>query len=128
MKTITFSNSRDPVLPSYKNLKILQLSDHIKIKNFLLVHNNINNDLPLAFNDIFQLTKNIHSHSTRSAIHYNLRPPIVNTNKYGQHIINYKSITIWNSLQNKYATDKFHLCQKSLCKQKFTRIPLTMNE
>ena len=120
LKTITFSNSRDPVLPLYKSLKILQLSDHIKIKIFLLVHDYINNNLPLAFNDIFQLTKNIHSHSTRNATHYNLRPPIVNTNKYGLHSINYKNITTWNSLQNKYATDKFHLCQKSLYKQQLT--------
>ena len=32
LKTITFSNSRDPVLPLYKNFKILQLSDHIKMR------------------------------------------------------------------------------------------------
>ena len=120
LKIITFSNSRDPVLPLYKNLKILQLSDHMKINFFLLVHDYINNNLPLSFNDSFQLTKNIHSHSTCSATHYNHRPPIVNTNKYGLHSINYKSITIWNSVQNKYAIDKFHLRQKSLCKQKLT--------
>ena len=46
LKTIIFSNSRDPVLPLYKNLKFLQISDHIKINFFLLVHDYINNNLP----------------------------------------------------------------------------------
>ena len=50
--------------PLYKNSKILKLIDLIKLNNILFVYDQINNNLPNAFKNYFQLKRQQHNQFT----------------------------------------------------------------
>ena len=76
-------NCATQVSPIYKVSKILKLSDNIKLCNFLLVFDDVNNKLPPALANIFQMIANSHKYSTRSSVQYNVTIPSARTTVYG---------------------------------------------
>ena len=64
IKIINFANFRDLILPQYKSLKILKLSDNRKLLNFMHVLDDINHNRPPALENTFQLIANSHDYST----------------------------------------------------------------
>ena len=55
IRTINFASYYDSRNPLYKNIRILEFDDQIKIQNFLLAHDFFNNNLPETFNKLFSL-------------------------------------------------------------------------
>ena len=49
IRIINFSGYNDPVDPIYHKLKVLKLGDHVKLQNFLYVHNSLNNKVPMNY-------------------------------------------------------------------------------
>ena len=56
IKIINFANFRNPVTPLYKAMKIIKLSDNIRINNFLFVFDDFSRLLPPALQNAFQLS------------------------------------------------------------------------
>ena len=105
----------DHVSPSYKDLKILKLKDHITLLNCLLVHNFFSNRLPTSFNEFFVPLSGAHSHETRGSIKNLLFIPSVNSVRYGRKSVKLQAIKDWNSICNIFTTtDLLKLSKKKV--------------
>ena len=69
---MNYESYRETNSPSYKESIILSLLDNIRLQNFLYVLDDINNNLPPALNNTFQLTSTSHDYATRSSLHVKL--------------------------------------------------------
>ena len=96
MHIISFKGPLESSKLLYKNQKILQLTDIAKRNNYQLVFDQINKNLPDAFEQYF--TQNADGHNTRRGI---LNVPMVNTTKYGSNSITLKAIKDWSNLLTK---------------------------
>ena len=114
---MNFANFRDSSTPLYKASKILKLTDNIKLNNFLFVLDEINDTLPPALRDAFQLTAHCHDYSTRSTTQHKVNIPSVKTTIYGLRSITFQSSHEWNFFINHF-NDKFlHTKSKTVCKK-----------
>ena len=86
----------------YKNSKILKFTDQIKVKNFLLVHDSINGQLPYSLRDTFTLTKNNHPIQTRHSAYYTMIQPRIHTVNYGEYSIKFQAVKLWNKIMHKF--------------------------
>ena len=95
LRILNFKGPLEHSSPLYKNSKILKLIDLIKPNNILFVYDQINNNLPNAFENYFQLKRQQHNHFTRGNT---LNVPQVNSSLYGSNSITLSAIRNWNSL------------------------------
>ena len=77
IKIINFTNIRDRMTPLYKAMKIIKLSDKIRINNFSFVFD----DFSGLLQNVFQLSAS-YSYVTRSSTHKMVKLPIVRTTVY----------------------------------------------
>ena len=91
---------RDSVTPLYKVSKILKLSDNIRLLNFLLGFDEVNDKLPPALTNTFQLTANSHYYSARGSVNQEVYIPFVRTTVYNLKSITFQSCQEWNFLIN----------------------------
>ena len=98
LRILNFKGSLEHSSPLYKNSKILKLIELIKLNNILFVYDQINNNLPNAFENYFQLKRQQHNHFTRGNT---LNVPQVNTSLYGSNSITLSAIRDWNALHGK---------------------------
>ena len=68
IKIINFASMHDSVTPLYKVSKILKLSDNIRLLNFLLVFDDVNEKSPPALKNTFHLTANSRYYPTRGSV------------------------------------------------------------
>ena len=68
LRILNFKGPLEHSSPLYKNSKILKLTDLIKLNNILFVYDQINNNLPNAFENDFQLKRQQHNNFTRGKI------------------------------------------------------------
>ena len=64
LRILNFKGPLEHSSPLYKNSKILKLIDLIKPNNILFVYDQINNNLPNAFKNYFQLKRQQHNQFT----------------------------------------------------------------
>ena len=117
IKIINFANIYDPILPLYKESKILKLSDNIKLLNFLYVLDEINHNMPPALENTFQLVASSHDYLTRKSVQHNVSVPSVRTTIYGLKSIKYQSCQPWNLFINHFKDTLLHTKSKSVCKK-----------
>ena len=120
IRIINFSGYNDPVDPIYHKLKVLKLGDHVKLQNFLYVHNSLNNQVPEPLKDAFTFMTERCS-ATRSTVKNKLALPKVRTLPYGLNSIKYRSVAIWNVAANDFPLSSPHLKSISLCKKQFIK-------
>ena len=117
IKILNFANFRDSSTPLYKASKILKLTDNIKLNNFLFVLDEINDTLPPALHDTFQLTAHSHDYSMCSTTQHKVNIPSVKTTIYELRSITFQSSHDWNFFINHF-NDKFlHTKRKTFCKK-----------
>ena len=117
MRIINFKEFSTPSKPLYAECGLLKLSDTIKLKNCLFVHDFLRNLLPNCFEDYF-LTLNLayNNHITRSSSLGALFLPLRNTSTYGINSITYKSIQCWNQITNTFKINLSELTRTNLKK------------
>ena len=103
--------------PFYQQSKILKLYDHVKMKNFLLIHNYHNKELPKTLQNHFTQYKNTHSYNTKSLKQNCLKLPSPLTTNFGINSITYKSISTWNWFIKTFASKELSSISKYQCKQ-----------
>ena len=98
LRLITFSG----LAPSHQlflELKLLRITDIIKLNNVLLIYNILNGKSPPRVTELFHLTPYPEHHSTRGSSKNMLVKPICRTTIYGINSIIYQSIVHWNEMQ-----------------------------
>ena len=122
IRIMSFANFQEESTPLYNKCGILKLSDHIKLENFIYVHNSIRNNLPMPLRGSFQLTENLHDNCTRGATMHKMVLPKVRT-IYGLNSIKYKSTATWNYMVS--VLPKVHSASKEMCKKNITEYFIT---
>ena len=115
LEIINFARFGDSVTPLYKVSKILKLSDNIKLLNFLLVFNEVNDKLPPALK-IYLLTANSHYYPTCGSINHKVS---VRTTVYGLKSM-FQSCQESNFLINYFRDKSLPRESKNICKQIFS--------
>ena len=121
IRIINFSNFKDHVDPLYKKSDILKFSDHVKLQNFMFVHNSLNNKLPTPLNNAFTFISENHSQNTRASSQNKISLPNARTSLYGLNSIKYRSVAAWNNIVNDLPLESPHLKNVSLCKKQITK-------
>ena len=104
------------VTPLYKAMKIIKLSDNIRINNFLFVFDDFSGLLPPALN-AFQLSASSYSYLTRSSTHKMVKLPIVRTTVYGLKSIKFQACHEWNFFNKHFKSKLLHSKSKFICKK-----------
>ena len=120
IRIINFSKYNDPVDPIYHKLNVLKLCDHVKLQNFLYVHNCLNNKIPEPLKESFTFMTESCSY-TRSTIENKLALPKVRTLPYGLNSIKYRSVAVWNVVANEFPSRSPQLKSIPLCKKQFIK-------
>ena len=120
LRIINFSKFNEHRNPIYLKFKILKFNDHIKVLNFLFVHDCINNNIPMSLCDTFVPANKAHKYPTRNADNTNIVLPKAKTTGAGLNSIKYQSTSIWNSLNSKFTDENFHDRGRSYCKNFIT--------
>ena len=121
LRIINFSNFSDPSTPLYHKSEILKISDHVKLQNFLFVHNALKGDIPLPLNNYFQIAAESYPINTRGASQHKLLLPKARTQNYGINSIKYRSTAFWNYMVSLIPEEKFHLQSRYVCKKSITK-------
>ena len=117
IRIINFAPYNSPTNHLYMNSKILKFTDHIKLQNFLLVHDDFNKKVPLALQNSFTPAINTHKYPTRGATNFKMILPKIKKVTYGEYSISYQAAKFWNSIVSKYPDEKLHLKSRSFCKK-----------
>ena len=130
VRIINFANYREPSNPLYYKSNILKFSDFVKLQNFHHVHNALNDNLPVPFNNLFTITTDTQNYyDTRGAAQttqpsqaaqYKMLLPKVRTQMYGINSATYQSAAAWNTIVSNFPDEKFHLQSKYTCKREIT--------
>ena len=121
IRIINFGNFRDPVAPLYKKSRILKINDHVKVHNFLFVHNSLRGNIPVPLRNYFQISADTYQYDTRAAGQHKLVLPKVRTQPYGLNSIRYCSTAMWNNIVITFPNESFHLQSTYVCKKKITK-------
>ena len=96
LRIINFSHEQQLTNDLHKTSKILKFCDHINLQKFLYAHDFIKCNLPVAFNNNFKFTQNVHNYNTCGSSQHQISLLRVKIQIYGIKSINYHSISIWN--------------------------------
>ena len=110
LRLVSFSDNSENAIRTcdlYKNLKLLKLNDLVTLKNMLFIHDYFNKNLPESFKNYFQLSKDLHGHSTRNASTCHIFVPQTESVKYGRKSFKIKAITAWNALCDNFKEQNF---------------------
>ena len=121
IRIINFGDYREPVDPLYYRSKILKLSDHVKLQNFIFVHNSLNDNLPLSLKNTFKITADKYVYNTRASAQHIIELPKVRTSYYGLYSIRYRSSAHWNLLVNDFPKENFHTLSRLVCQKRITK-------
>ena len=119
LRLMTFSAFDAPSSVIFSRLNLLKISDLIKLRNVILVHQILNSESPPRVSSIFSLSYYQHRHQTRGNSSYLLSRPSFRTNMYGTNSITYKSIIFWNELQQLYPNSPLNKMTKGKLKQTY---------
>ena len=123
LRLITFAVSfRDHITPTYKELKILKIKDHVTMEQLLLIHDFLNNKLPSSFDGSFTLARDQYELGTRAALLNKLFLPSTDTVRYGTKSIKIQAIKSWNEFIDTHPTLEI----VSLSRKKFKKL-ITQN-
>ena len=114
---MTFKSRRTPVIPLFKESRILNLKDYITQQNCLFAHDNINRNLPTPLLDD-RITFVHTSGNTRDERLNQLVNFRTNTILYGTRSIKSRAVRAWNDINVDLHTMKLQYCSRSICKDR----------
>ena len=120
VRLITFSEFNSHTSPLFKALKILKFKDQITLSNCLLVHDQINDNLPINFENFFITTNDLYTKNTKSSKTGKLFMPHVNSVRYGRHSIKHSCILTWNNMIKQFPNTDFMKIRRNDLKKLIT--------
>ena len=121
IRIINFANFWHSRNPLYLKSKILKLSDHIKLQNFLYVYDSLKCNLPSALNNNYRFIHDIHDYYTRSSFLNQVYLPKTRTKIHGIMSVNFQSGLYWNEIMKLYPNIDFVNKPRSFCKTFITK-------
>ena len=112
MRIINFAPFDAPSEALYRASDILKFSENINLLNLLFVYDRLNDKHPLVMKNIFNFLRKTHKYLTRNS-EYRLKLPKVKTTTYGLNSIEYKCISVWNSMILKFDDNKLNNLNKN---------------
>ena len=115
LRIINFEDFRAHTNPLYKDNKILELQDFIKLQNCLFIYDYLNGSLADCFEDYhFRLNSMYFNVKTTNSNLGCLFNPSKKTTKYGLNSITQKSIYSWNYSTKHLKTDLTNMSRHKL--------------
>ena len=121
IRIINFSPYNSSTANLYRKSNILKFSDYVKLQNFLLVHDNLNNKNPLALQNSFKLAKDVQRYPTRGAENLKVLIPKIRKVTYGKFSINFRAASVWNDYVTKFPNEALYHRSKQYCKRFITK-------
>ena len=103
IRIINFAQHTDSRNPLYKNSNILKFEDHVKVQNFLFIHDNIKGNIPPVLSEHIKPVFNVHEYNTRAAEQFHIALPKIKTDVYGLKSGTYSSISVWNYFAKQFS-------------------------
>ena len=119
MRIILDTPKYDHISPIYHDLKVLKLKDNITLKNCLLIHDQLNNQLPKGFDTFYKECDNIYTINTRGTSKGKIFVPIFYSSMYGGKSLKIQSILSWNYLIDLFPNSKFKDMTKNELKKTY---------
>ena len=117
LRVINFASFKDDSDIFFSKSKMLKLSDHVKLQNFLLVHTSLSNNQQKNIQNLFHLQSDVHDVNTRGAKLNKLTLSKSRTQKYGIESITYRASADWNSMTCALSKEELHMKSTSVCKK-----------
>ena len=99
----------------------MKFTDSVKIKNFLLVQDDINKKLPTALQNVFKTLKEEHNYRTRGSACHKMKVPAIKKVNYGEYSIEYQAVKFWNTIVSKYPEQKLQEKSRLYTKEFITK-------
>ena len=112
-RILTFSDFQTHSDPLFRQLNILKISEIVKLRNLILIHEALNKSCPNDIINTLNLNYHNNSHNTRSKTSKLLIKPYCRTSKFGINSITYQSITHWNEIQQHFKDTDLSQLSKS---------------
>jgi len=113
IRILTFSDFHAPSQPIFHQLNLLKISDLVKLRNLLLVHDILNGNSPSDISDTYSLRGYDSSYNTRGKTLGLLAKPQCRTTKFGLNSVVYQSILNWNELQRHFQDSNLSVISRS---------------
>ena len=126
LRVINSAPFNSPTTNLYKNSKILKFYDHIKLQNFLFVHDDLHKNIPIALQNSFKLLSDNHNYSTRGSNLSQIMLPKIKKVTHGKYSIKFQAACYWNQTVAKYPSDNLKSKSRNFCKT-FLRNSLLMS-
>ena len=120
VRIMTFSEFKAHTSPLFKALKILKFKDQLFLFNCLLVHDQLNSNLPENFDDFFITNNDLNTINTKSSKTCKLFTPFVNSVRYGRNSIKHSCIISWNHCIEQFPNTDFMIIKRSDLKKLIT--------
>ena len=103
-------------LPTFKELKLLTLSDVFGLKLLTFVFESTNKITPACFHNFFLSNSFMHHYETRQLVSGDLYLVRKNTVQYGVKYIQYLGTTLWNNFPVELRSSTFKFLSKKKLK------------
>jgi hypothetical protein len=103
VRLISFASPRSPSKPLFRNLKILDIFDLVKMLNTLFVHRVLNSKEPCHILNTFNFSRLSYSFNTRGKVIGLLNQQSIQTDSFGKYSVTYQSVSCWNFFQKHFS-------------------------
>ena len=98
IRILNFKSKNDSVNPLFKNSKIMKMKDILTFNNCLVVYDQINEDMPFSFEDLFSTSENQHSYNTRGRKNNTIVKTLPNSTTYFLNSVRHRAASKWNEI------------------------------
>ena len=114
-----FKGRNDPTNPLFKKLEIMKLEDIFLYNNCIFAYDQINENLPENFKNLFLTAENQHNYNTRGTTNKTIIKTTINSTTYGLNSTQYRATSMWNQISKNLSTEDKSQLIKSLRKHIF---------
>ena len=98
IRILNLKSKTDSVNPLFKNSKIMKMKDILTFNNCLVVYDQINEDMPFSFEDLFSTSENQHSYNTRGRKNNTIVKTLPNSTTYFLNSVRHRAASKWNEI------------------------------
>ena len=102
VRIISFAEREVPSGPIFAELKLLKFFDLVQFLNIVLIHNILNEQIPIDVHNTFCLERYSGSDITRGLPRGTIKTPFVKTKRYGDCSVKCQAIRRWNTFQQSF--------------------------
>ena len=106
LRIMSFKGRNDPTNPLFKKLEIIKLEDILLCNNCIFAYDQINENLPENFKNLFLTAENQHNYNTRGTTNKTIIKATINSTTYGLKSVQYRAASEWNQISKNLNTEE----------------------